>query len=193
MVDKMTAVILAGGQAKRAGGRLKTEILVEGKSIFSRMEEVLSRIFDDIIISANIPLEFPPYDKYTRVPDQITGKGPLGGIHSALKASGKSEAVFVFAGDMPFPDEEIIRDMISQYLVSRPDALIPQIGNFSEPLHGIYLTTLAEKIEKFLQTSDDVSVIGFLKTVHTEYFMPPDNEKARKAFTNINSLTDLFY
>lgn len=193
MVDDLTAVILAGGQAKRAGGKLKTEILVEGQSIFSRMEKVLSLIFDDIILSANLPLDFAPYDKYRKVPDLLTGKGPLGGIHSALKASGDKEALFVFAGDMPFPDEEIIREMISLFRTSLPDALIPRIGNYFEPLQGIYRTDLAEKIGKYLQTSEDLSVISFLKTINTEYYLADDSEKVRKAFTNINSLTDLFY
>jgi molybdopterin-guanine dinucleotide biosynthesis protein A len=33
--------------------------------------------------------------------------GPLGGIHSALKASTK-ESLFVFTGDMPLLDKEMI-------------------------------------------------------------------------------------
>ena len=39
--------------------------------------------------------------------DEILGAGPLGGIHAAMKAS-SNDSIFVFAGDMPFLDKDII-------------------------------------------------------------------------------------
>lgn len=191
--SQISALILAGGQAKRAGGILKTEIIVDGETIFSRMISVLKPIFDRIIISTNTDLSFDPYNSYPQFADRIRSKGPLGGIHSALYSSPTSSAVFVFAGDMPFPDNELIIMMLEHFRNDPHEALIPKVNDLYEPLHGIYSVSLLHGIEQYLETEQNPSVISFLHSVDTDFLVLEDSEKVRKAFTNINSPAGLFY
>jgi molybdopterin-guanine dinucleotide biosynthesis protein A len=193
MKHGIPAVILAGGKGKRAGGVLKTEIMVGGSTVFARTEKVLQGIFDQIIISTNTLLSFSPYDKYTQVPDIKKGAGPLAGIHAAMHSMKGSSAVFVFAGDMPFLDIELILMMIEHYRNNPTPALVPKVNDYFEPLHTIYSLSLLPEIEKYLDSERKPSVIGFLKKVDTDYIVLDDSEKVRKAFTNINSPGDLFY
>src|SRR5665647_29134 len=99
MVSNISGVILAGGAGKRFNGIIKPRILIDGKTIISRIIATISEIFDEIIIVTNSPEGFSEFSNCKVISDQLLNKGPLAGIHSALKVSEK-EALFVFAGDM---------------------------------------------------------------------------------------------
>ena len=103
----ISGVILAGGENKRFDGIIKSNIIIRGSSIISRIIDTISDIFEEIIIVTNTPEKFHPFNNCKIVADQFLKAGPLGGIHSAIKASSK-ESVFIFAGDMPFLDKKII-------------------------------------------------------------------------------------
>jgi molybdopterin-guanine dinucleotide biosynthesis protein A len=116
--------------------------------------------------------------------------GPLGGIHAALKASSE-DAVFIFAGDMPFLDKKIITDQINEFNKSEHDVLIPDINQFIEPLHAIYRKSVLNDLERFLSERKSRAVRDFLSEVNVGYLQIPKTEKTEKAFTNINSPSDL--
>jgi len=101
MVKNITGIILAGGANTRFEGITKSNVVIGGRTIIARMIDTLKEIFDDIIIVTNKRGEFSDYNNFKITGDQFLKKGPLGGIHAALKASA-GEAVFIFAGDMPF-------------------------------------------------------------------------------------------
>ncbi len=190
MVSNISGVILAGGAGKRFNGIIKPRILIDGKTIISRIIDTISEIFDEIIIVTNTPEEFSEFSNYKIVSDQFLNKGPLAGIHSALKVSEK-EALFVFAGDMPLLDKEFIIRQISYYNINKCEVLIPQIKNYIEPLHGIYKKTLFKVLEEYLIVNHDYAVREFLKVVNVRYLQLEESEKTRSAFLNINSPYDV--
>ena len=112
MANRISGVILAGGSSKRFGGTTKANVVINGETIISRIISTISDLFVEIIIVTNKPEEFQEFIQYKIVKDQYLKAGPLGGIHAALKASSE-DAIFVFAGDMPFLDKEIISDKIN--------------------------------------------------------------------------------
>ncbi len=114
MAQNITGVILAGGAGKRFDGIIKANIVIDGKTIISRIIETINDIFDEMIIVTNTPEKFNEYGDNKIIVDKILNEGPLGGIHSAMKES-ENEAVFVFAGDMPLLDREIIIRQIDFY------------------------------------------------------------------------------
>jgi molybdopterin-guanine dinucleotide biosynthesis protein A len=114
MKNRISGVILAGGTNKRFGGITKANVVIGGKTIISRMISTISDLFDEIIIVTNNPIEFKDLTQYKIVQDLFLKAGPLGGIHAALNASSE-DAIFVFAGDMPFLDKEIISDQINEF------------------------------------------------------------------------------
>ena len=90
----ITGVILAGGRAERMSGKDKALLQVQGQRIIDRLIAQLRLITDDIIISSNSEedygLDYPVYK------DIYTGKGPIGGIHSALSYSSSNMVFFFF-------------------------------------------------------------------------------------------------
>lgn len=190
MRNKISGVILAGGKNRRFGGITKANIVIEGKTIISRIVSVIGEIFNDVIIVTNKPEEFREFTHFKIVADQILNAGPLGGIHSALKSTSE-DAIFVFAGDMPFPDKTIIADLINEFENGRYDIIVPRIDTDIEPLHALYRKSIVEDLERFLSERKSKAVHDFLKETNVGYFQIAQTEKSRLAFTNINSPEDL--
>jgi molybdenum cofactor guanylyltransferase len=190
MGNNISGVILAGGANKRFGGITKANVVVNGATIISRIISVIGNLFTEIIIVTGKPEEFREFIQCKIVADQYLNAGPLGGIHAALKASSE-EAVFVFAGDMPFPDKKIISDQVIEFNKGDHDVLIPKVGRLIEPLHAIYKRTVLTDLESFISERKSKAVRDFLSEVNVGYLQIPDTEQNKKAFTNINSPSDL--
>jgi molybdenum cofactor guanylyltransferase len=187
--DNISGAILAGGENKRFNGIIKSNVFIGGSTIMKRMIDTLSDIFSEIIIVTNTPDEFHFYTSCRIVGDHFKKAGPLGGIHSAIKASTK-KLVFVFAGDMPFVDKEIIMRQIEYYFLSNPDVLIPRIRGFDEPLHAIYSKSIYSKLDDYLASSNQFATRDFLQNVKVSYMEMEDTEKTKREFTNINTPED---
>jgi molybdopterin-guanine dinucleotide biosynthesis protein A len=190
MVNRISGVILAGGSSKRFGGITKANVVIDGETIISRIISTISDFFDEIIIVTNKPEEFQEYIKYKIVKDQFLKAGPLGGIHAALKTSSE-DAIFVFAGDMPFLNKEIISDQINEFNKKEHDVFIPKVDKFIEPLHAIYRKSALNHLERFLLEGKSRAVRDFLSEVNVGYLQMTKNEKTDIAFVNINSPSDL--
>ncbi len=190
MIHNISGVILAGGANKRFDGMTKANIVIDGKTIMSRIIDTIKDIFDEIIIVTNTPEEFKEYINYKIVNDQILKAGPLGGIHAALKASSK-EALFVFAGDMPLLDKKIIIRQIEFYNSHKCDILIPRINTYIEPLHAIYNISIIETLEDYLTGDHDYAVREFYKRQNVRYMQLKGSEEISNAFININSPADI--
>jgi molybdopterin-guanine dinucleotide biosynthesis protein A len=190
MVRNISAVILAGGNSTRFNGIIKSKIVIDGKTIISRIIETLGGIFDEVIIVTNTPDEFREYNSCKIIGDQFLNKGPLGGIHSALSDTVR-EAVFVVAGDMPMLDKNIIIRQINFFENNKCDILIPQINQYIEPLHGIYRKTLAPILREYLEGENNNAIREFFKKADVNYMQFKESEKYHRAFTNINSPSDI--
>jgi molybdopterin-guanine dinucleotide biosynthesis protein A len=81
MVHNISGVVLSGGVSKRFNGIIRAKIVIDGKTIISRIVETIDDIFDEIIIVTNTPDEFKEYNSCKIIGDQFLNKGPLGGIH----------------------------------------------------------------------------------------------------------------
>jgi molybdopterin-guanine dinucleotide biosynthesis protein A len=190
MANRISGVILAGGSNKRFGGITKANVVIDGETIISRIMSTISDLFDEIIIVTNKPEEFQEFIQYKIVKDQYLKAGPLGGIHAALKASSE-DAIFVFAGDMPFLNKGIISDQINEFSKRQHDVLIPEVDQFIEPLHAIYRKSVLNHLERFLLEGKSRAVRDFLSEVNVGYLQMTKNEKTDIAFVNVNSPSDL--
>ena len=186
MGNNISGVILAGGSNKRFKGITKANIVINGKSIISRIIDTINDIFDEIIIVTNTPEEFQEFAQYKIVEDQHKGRGPLGGIHAALRAS-ENESVFVFAGDMPYLDKGLINSQITYYSKIKCDALVPQVNQYIEPLHGIYNKAVLMVLEDYLSENHDYAVYRFIQRLNVMYLKIEESEEIKRAFTNINN------
>lgn len=186
----ISGVILAGGAGRRFGGIAKPNIPVDGERIISRIIRTIEDIFSEIIIVTNTPSEFQDLSRYKISGDHFQNAGPLAGIHSGLKSS-ENDAIFVFAGDMPFLSKEIIEEQIRQFRLNEYEILIPRIGELIEPLHSIYRVSVLARMERFLAEGKNRSVREFISEMDADYFTLQDSVETRRIFTNINSQRDV--
>jgi len=129
-----SAAILAGGQARRFGGRDKSRLVVEGRSIIVRQMEVLQRVAHPIFIVG------PRADLYADVDlpvytDLLPGYGAIGGLHTALEVA-ETDRVLVVGCDLPFLDAGLLEDMHAR-AAGRDGAWISS-GRGPEPLVACY-------------------------------------------------------
>ena len=192
MSNKISGVILAGGSNNRFHNITKANIVIDGKTIISRMIESMGNLFDEIIIVANKPDEFAEFANCKLVSDHFLNSGPLGGIHAGLKAS-SNESIFVFASDMPLLNREIIIRQIQFYSMNICDLLVPRINNNIEPLHSICNTSVIKTLEEYLQDNCDLAVSEFFKLLNVKYLLLESSEEVKNAFLNINSPSDIVF
>lgn len=189
LTENITGVFLSGGKNSRYGGQDKAFIQIDGKTILENTLEVFDKIFSDILIISNDPKNYNELCSFPVYSDIVTDIGPLGGIHSAL-TNCKTEAAFIIASDMPFPDEELIRELVDHYNENHSDILIPLHKRGIEPLHGIYSTKVLPELNRFLDKTKKYSMRDFFPKVNTKYYHIPGNH-GHKKFTNINDYEDL--
>ncbi|PLW92004.1 MAG: hypothetical protein C0592_12930 [Marinilabiliales bacterium] len=178
-----SAAILAGGENKRNKGFPKVFELVDGQKLIKKQLEVLESLFDDIMIVAAKDLEFDPACRHRIVEDIFPGMGPLGGIHSALYHA-KNESVFIIAGDMPWPDADIIRKMWSRFSENEIEALLPVHKKGREPLYAFYRKSTIPPIEDCLKNTPHPRIVCILDYVKYEEMQ---FETVMKCFENVNS------
>lgn len=189
-ISNITGVVLAGGTNSRYGGKIKANEIVGGERIILSILKTIRPIFGEIIIVTNTPEAFADISGCKITGDHFLKRGPLGGIHAAMKAS-SGDAIFVFAGDMPFLNKRLILSQASDYISNPADVLIPQFNGNIEPLHSIYRTDLVEKLEEFLSDGSDNMIRSFFNKLSVRYFNVPESEAYTRSFTNINTLIDL--
>ena len=141
----LSGIVLSGGQSKRMGQN-KALMQLEGQSLISRVLDKLSRLCDELIISAN---DVEPYaDLPARVvPDIIAGMGALSGMHAGLAAMRNEKAIIV-ACDLPFLSLSLLRYMA--VVATGYDVVVPRLGAYLEPLHAVYDVNCITPIERLV-------------------------------------------
>ena len=126
----LTAVILAGGQARRLGGIDKSALLVRGMSILDRQLGVLRSLTPHILIVASDEHRY----REAGVPvvrDCIRGAGSLGGLYTAL-VEAPTDQLVVMGCDMPFLTAPFLARLAA--LGAGADAAMPRDARGLHPL-----------------------------------------------------------
>jgi molybdenum cofactor guanylyltransferase len=134
------AAILAGGTARRMGGRRKALLELGGRTILERQLAVLRQVSDPIfVVGSDATYEALGLDV---VPDEMAGCGALGGIYTAIVRSPKQRTLVV-ACDLPFLSLALLRRLID---VRDADIAVPRSRRGLEPLCAIYSRACAGAI-----------------------------------------------
>ena len=158
MIERCVGVILAGGGAKRFGGRPKGLELVGGRRIIDRVAGSLASA-DELMLVANDPeaVDWLPGIRCER--DVRSGLGSMGGIHAALTHAAGA-AVAIVAWDMPFVPAALVAAL--RALGTDGSAAVPESGSRRgvEPLCAYYSSRCLPVIEARLDAGDR-QVISF--------------------------------
>ena len=160
-----TAVILCGGESRRAG--LDKQLLpCEGTTLPRAIARRLEALFREIIIVTHTPHIYADAS-FTVVEDIVKGAGPLGGIFTGLRHC-TSHYSYVIAGDMPETNlayiEWMRRTMLRESLESGDvDAVAARQGvDHLEPFNSFFSVRCAPVIEASLARGEG-SIGRFLK------------------------------
>lgn len=187
-----SAVILVGGEARRANGQEKYFFTYQGKTFIDRLIASLSQVVDEIILVARDPEQCRRFNRIEGIrciTDIRTGTGPIGGLHAGALAA-RGEEIFVSACDMPCVDPRIVTLLFSR--IGGYDAAIPcWNADMLEPLHAVYKRSA---LVGYLEDHDSFSLRTMVKSLNTTYV--PINEIRAidhdlTTFTNINKIEEL--
>ena len=183
----MTAIILAGGKAKRIK-KSKAFLMVGQTTIIEGQTEILKRIFDHLLIVANHSSTYQGLGARI-VSDIIPQKDSLGGIYTGLIAS-EDVYNFILACDMPFIQLDFITYMIDQ--IEDYDVVIPQWEGKFEPLHAIYSKKCIKPIEQLVR-ENNLKIVDLLPQVKTRVIDEREIKRfdsQKLSFININTEED---
>ncbi len=188
-----SAMILAGGEAKRVNGREKYFFSYKGCSFIARLVAVFSGITDEIVIVAKNEKQTAHFaglpDNVRCTWDKQNGLGPIGGIASGIEEI-KGDAVFIAACDMPTVNRSIVSylfDRLSSY-----DAVVPAWNESEiEPLHSVYRT---DSVRRYLTEHPDTSLKGMIQNLNTLRVTTDElreYDSGLETFRNVNTLDEL--
>jgi molybdopterin-guanine dinucleotide biosynthesis protein A len=184
----LTAAILAGGLARRFGGRDKARLIVGGRPILERLVEAAAPVASRVILVTNDPARYAD----AGVPvlqDEISGAGPLGGLITALRASA-TRRVLALASDLPYVDADFLA-----YLAGRApgaDLVVPRTPDGLHPLCAVYARALLPVLEAHLASGRRalVDLVGGVRTVEVGPEEVARFDALGRLLTNVNTPDD---
>lgn len=184
----LAAAIVAGGQARRFGGRDKSRLLIDGRSIIVRQLDVLQRITPSVFIVANDAARFADLSLPVH-PDALPGTGSLGGLYTALLTAA-APRVLVVACDLPFLDSAVLSRLVDLSAVG--DGAWVQTSRGPEPFLACYRTEAAPRIRAEL----DAGRLRAMDLARVLSMTPMDEQELQRfgsvdrLLANVNSAED---
>jgi molybdopterin-guanine dinucleotide biosynthesis protein A len=171
-------------------GRNKALVKVGGRPVIERIVARVRPLGDELILITNTP-ELYEHLRLPMFPDILPGRGPLGGLYTALTYA-RHDYALVVSCDQPFLNVDLLR-----YLIGRRescDVVVPLArDNYPQSMHAVYSKLCLAPIRQRLD-ADRLKVIGFFQDVHVcevagqeiDQFDPD-----RISFINVNTPEDL--
>jgi molybdopterin-guanine dinucleotide biosynthesis protein A len=185
--NKITAVILAGGQSRRFNYRDKGLLNWHGKPLINHVISLLENQTSQIIINCNRNKDRYKALGYALCHDKLKDfQGPLAGIQAALPLS-KTPLTLICPCDTPNLPINLSERLASALLNQSLDLAYPLCQRRSHYLPVLLKTELLTSINNYLKGSDR-SMKGWYATVASAA-VPFDSPES--AFSNLNRPEDL--
>ena len=185
--EKITGLVLAGGQGSRFGGQDKGLIELNGRPL---IEHVLSRLAPQVgrvLINANRNIESYAGYGYEVVSDAYTGyQGPLAGIASGLQAA-TSEYLLCVPCDSPLLLANLAERLYDGCAQREARIAIPDDGQRTHPVFALIECALRDSLDEYLAGGD--RKIALWMSGHQTTTV--DFSDAVGSFSNINTGDDL--
>ena len=189
-----TGVILAGGAARRFGGRPKGLERVDDVRIIDRVARALRLVTDDLLLVANVPDATAWLPGVRTVADRRPGAGALAGIETALLETGTD--ILLVAWDMPFVSGALLGELRRIGETDDVDTVLPESDSSRrgvEPLCAWYGARCLAAVRTALDAGDH-RVVGFHDAVRL-HRVPVGRVAAfgdpARLFGNVNTPDDL--
>jgi molybdenum cofactor guanylyltransferase len=142
----LAAFVLAGGKSSRMGLD-KAFLEYRGRTLLSCALELAHSVSPSVCIVGSRE-KFAGYSDV--VEDLFPGRGPLGGIHAALRSS-HADLNLMMAVDMPLLSQQFLQYLIDRARSSKATVIAPRTNGRWQPLCAVYRPDFAALAEKALQ------------------------------------------
>ena len=187
MTISISAVILAGGQAKRMGGVDKGLQTLHGKPLFQFIYDRLHSQVEHISVNANRNQAIYAVAGLPVFGDNIEGfQGPLSGILTALERSETDFVLFVPC-DSPFFPDNLLEKLKSAVVFHGVSIAYVHDGEREHPTFCLMARSLKEQLAAYLAAGDR----RMLQFMRQNGAVSVDFSENKAAFTNINTLDEL--
>ncbi len=185
--DRVTGLILAGGQGRRMGNVDKGLELFRGKRLVDHVYERLAPQVGGVIINAN-----QNHDAYktfgVRVVSDAIGNfaGPLAGLHAGLSVSRRPYLVSVPC-DSPFLPENLVERLMARLDESGAELAVARTGKQPHPVFCLARRSVLEHLTNFLKGGGRKIDAWYASLDVVEV----DFDDQAEAFSNINTREEL--
>jgi molybdopterin-guanine dinucleotide biosynthesis protein A len=187
-MNRLSAVLLAGGESRRMG-RDKATLIYRETPLWQRQLEVLRQLKpDELFISGRTDPAWRPADAIF-VADAPPSRGPLSGLVAAFNRT-RGTHLLALAVDMPGMTADYLRSL--WHLAGPGRGVLPMTGERSEPLAAIYPVEASVYFHEALAGPDfslQSIVSRLLKAEMLRGFPTAPQEQTR--FRNLNTIADL--
>ena len=196
-------VILAGGNARRLGGKGKAFINLSGVPLINLVLNKFEPQVKQVAINTRNKDDFSSYS-YPLIEDpinEIGGSGPLAGISSAIKWAKEftkaTSHVVTVPVDAPLIPSDLVNRLELELEINKSDIIFASSNNNIYPVIGLWSLSLDKKLDKALNSgvrkidaftaSFDVSIVDWSYKDINPFFNINTNEDIRLAENYIKS------
>ena len=191
MKNKLISVILTGGKSSRMNYLNKSFLKINDQFFIEKIINSLKEKTEIVCINANDDIQKYRGFKLTIIQDAVKGyKGPLAGLHSAMKhyKNISQDSWFaIFPTDAPFIDTNLI-DLFESKKKENCQAYISKIDNVIEPMFSFWSIKSLTYLETILQENDGYKIMKFAQEIGFEYL--DFKRKSKADFFNVNRPED---
>lgn len=183
---KISAVILAGGRARRMGGADKGLALLNGRPLIARVLERIAPQVDELFISANRNLDQYRLFGHPVLPDASPDfQGPLAGLLRAMTEAAHPLILSVPC-DTPFLPDDLVGRLADALDESSADIAIPICGEQVHRAVCLCQRRLLPGLENFLAQGG--RRVGEWQSMLRRVEVPFGDERS---FLNLNTADEL--
>lgn len=187
-ISNISAVILAGGQARRLNGAEKGLQLLQGKPLISHILARLSPQIDDIWL--NINRSHNQYQSlYPNIPsysDHLANfQGPLSGMLTGLQEI-ESEYLLFVPCDSPFLPTNLVQKLVAAQQINQAKIAYAHDGNRPHPTFALIHRDVAPILNAYL-ASGERRLLAFFQSQKS---VAVDFSEQPQAFRNFNTPED---
>jgi len=195
----LTGFVLAGGASRRMG-RPKAALVLGHETMLVRQVRLLTAVSRAVVVvgpSASserlgtVIRSLAPTD-VSVIPDQLPGRGPLGGIYTGLLHT-RTEFSLFLGCDLPFMEDRFLRYLSERAIACGADATVPEsVEHRLQPLAAVYRRRALGAVRASLARGEN-KVTRFYSRVRCQVLPWRDIARqgfARRIFDNMNMPDD---
>jgi molybdopterin-guanine dinucleotide biosynthesis protein A len=185
--DKITGILLAGGQGRRMGGVDKGLQLLRGKPMAQHVIERFAPQVDELLINANQNIEQYQGLGYRVIPDAIGGfVCPLAGLHRGLSEAAHP-LVVTAPCDSPFLPLDLVAKLHAALEQQNAELAVARTGDQPHPVFCLCRKSVLGSLTAFLESGGRKIDRWYaqLKVADVDFV-------DEAAFRNINTREELF-